>query len=135
MGAWGYKNFENDIALDWFGEFERNPTVEYINDTFDYIIGEEDYLESDESFEALACAEVVLNQLDNNYLLDLPQENNIDNIKLDISKDIIKSAIASLEKILYSEISELRELWIESDDFDDWLAMQEKLLKNLKQYL
>jgi len=133
MGAWGYKNFENDTALDWISEFSESPDISNIEA---YILEQEEFLDSDESSIGLACAEFILSQLKSDYQDNIPSGYDLENIKLNISKEIVKKAVASIEKILYfDEHSELRELWEESDDYDNWVQEQNKLSEALKEYL
>lgn len=136
MGAWGYKNFENDTALDWLSEFSENPDITNIEEIFNYILEQEEFLDSDGSSIGLACAEFILSQLKLDYQDNIPSGYDLENIKLNVSKEVVKDAIVSIEKILYfDEHSELRELWEESDDYDNWLQEQKKLSEALKVYL
>ncbi len=49
MGAWGYKNLENDTACDWLWELKENPTMQFVEETLDTVLNEEEYLGSDHS--------------------------------------------------------------------------------------
>jgi hypothetical protein len=136
MGAWGYKNFENDTALDWLSDFTENSNISEIQNIFNYILEQEEFLDSDESFIGLACAEIILNQLDSNYKGNIPPNYDIEKITLNVTIDLIQSAMQVIEKILYfNEHSELRELWKESEDYENWRKEQRCLFESLRKYL
>ena len=136
MGTWGYKNFENDTAFDYLNAFIEYPDIRHIEDVFDYILEKEDFLDSEGSSVGLACAEIILNQLEPDNKENIPDEFYLDDIKLIISKELIKSAIATINKILhFDKHSELRELWIDSDSYEDWVEEQNRLLKALNNHI
>ncbi|MDR1370955.1 MAG: DUF4259 domain-containing protein [Dysgonamonadaceae bacterium] len=130
MGAWGYKNFENDSALDWLNEYVSDPTESELNEIFDYVLEREEFLDSEESLIALAASEIIAAGLYSGSS-DFPQEVNAAELGISISKSLIKKAIDSINKILSHKQSELRILWEESEEFQVWKHYQEILIKRL----
>lgn len=139
MGTWGLKNFENDGAADFVYDFYEHGN-KMISKAFDKIINPEDkYLDAGDCEEALAGAEIIA-AAKGKPSEDLPHEmkdwlskNDALNFKKNIfSKkiDLTEKAQICIHKIL--KFSELKELWEETDEFNDWLELQNNLLNRIK---
>ncbi len=122
MGAWGHGSFDNDTALDWASALLDSEGLEVIEDALVAVseLADGEYLDADFGSEALASAEVLA------ALLDRPGELP-DEVKTWISKhrdldahSLVGVALEVLARLI-AEGSELRELWRESEHFDDWL--------------
>lgn len=135
MGAWGIKNFENDTAIDWLNDFMSDCDISKIEDVYDLILKEDNFIDSDESFVTLAASEIILASK-GIFSDDFPKEIDRNVIeKLHIKYDLIIKAKKTIYKILYFENhSELRELWGESEEFEDWENYQKKLLSKMDMY-
>ena len=60
MGAWGTKAFEDDGTCDWYDEFcDSEQTIEQLEDAFEDVIENEDYLDYEFCTAALAAAEIL----------------------------------------------------------------------------
>lgn len=130
MGAWGYKNFENDTAIDWFAELEESLDKELVIPYLTKILNETDFIDDEESFITLAVLEGLngrLKLISTDYIL--PQLESVDTILL--AQMVIKAA----KKILFfKEHSEVRELWEESDEYYQWFNYQVSLIMKLDNF-
>lgn len=122
MGAWGTGSFENDDALDWVFELEKERNFQFLADAFETVLDQKDtYLEAPDCSVAICAAEVTAGLL-GNPADDLPEEVLawMDG-KPDPSSALVKLAKNALNVILKN--SELKELWEETDDYDEWREM------------
>jgi len=139
MGAWGYKNFENDDANDWVYELGKSKDKSVIHHALDSVIGGQDDPEAPDCCIALAAAEVVLagrtgdhSRISEEASIWLNRKHGFirkQSITFD-SEDAAKS-IAAVSKIL--ESSELKELWEEVDDLQQWVTLENELVAKLKE--
>lgn len=125
MGAWGYGNLENDTILDWIGELIETDDINLISDAIDMVL-EDSYLDADTSSIAIGAIEV-LAALNNNPLNELYDEDLEEwiNQHNGQGKNLLVPAQRALKKILKE--SELKELWQESDDYDNWVSTLKEL--------
>ena len=132
MGAWGFDNLENDTALDWLGDFCRDPNEAKISDAIAVVteIGE-DYLDADYCCEALAAAEIIaaINGSPNPSLPKDAQET-VSRLTWELSKSMIENALQAITMIKTD--SELKELCEEGGSNLEWWQMLEGLEKRLK---
>lgn len=118
MGAWGHGNFENDDALDWVAELEESGQA-----AIDAALGAvttdaEDYIEAPECSKALAAAETVA-AMRGKPATKLPEEvSTWVKGKPAPNPATIKQAATACDAVLTD--SELKELWEESGDFEQW---------------
>ncbi|MEJ2756903.1 MAG: DUF4259 domain-containing protein [Anaerolineales bacterium] len=119
MGAWGTGSFENDDALDWVFELEDARNFQILADAFETILDQKDeYLEAPDCSIAICAAEVTAGLL-GNPADDLPEEvMEWMEGQPDPSEVLLKLAKNALNAILKK--SELKELWQETDDYDEW---------------
>lgn len=59
MGAWSADTFGNDTACDWAADFLDDPGLHRVRETLERVVGEADYLDSDDGCMGLAACEVV----------------------------------------------------------------------------
>ena len=131
MGAWGNRNFENDQAMDFVGDFTDNPSSESLEEALSTVIeqGKEgEYIEVDEASAALAAAEILAAALAK-PASDFPQELRPALTTIQVNTTLQKKARKAVKQIVKE--SELQELWTESGDLEEWLAVQTDLLARL----
>ncbi len=130
MGAWSIEHFDNDAALDWLYDFSMEPSVQLLEDTFKAVAdAADDFIESDEGAAVLAAAEVIAaakGQKSRAY----PEDTEVFS-SLRISPELIARALQAIDIVSRQDNSELKELWQESDDYEDW----QKAVDELKQRL
>ena len=133
MGAWGNRNFENDGAIDWLNDFLAKPSEKRLKEVFNIIVDQEEFIDSDESFEALAAAEIVAAQ-QGTKSEDFPKEIADNKFSQAVNWKLLNQlAIKAVDKILnFSGHSELRELWMDSDEYDQWVNVQQDLIERLR---
>jgi hypothetical protein len=129
MGTWSTTAFGNDFALDWAQDLQESKDLFFIEDTLNNVLSPDsaDYLEAPFAAEGLAAIEVLAR------LYGKPGEDNENTEDVDawveeVSKkapkrrtDLIEKSRRAIEHIL-SERSELRELWQDSEHYEDWRA-------------
>ena len=119
MGAWGTGSFENDTALDWVYELEEADDLSILADAFDALLEEEgNYLDEYDCEIAICAADVVAGLMGNSDGA-LPDE-----VRAWIEtqpkppRTLVADGLKSLEAILKD--SGLKELWEETDYYDEW---------------
>lgn len=121
MGAWGTGSFENDTALDWLFVLEKAKDLTCLWQATEAVFGA-DYLDSDVASEALVAIELAAG-LKGKPNQELPEEVEAwlnDNTQ-ELPSNYYVRAVAALDKITGEE-SELKELWEESESYQEWLA-------------
>jgi len=125
MGAWGLLNFENDTALDFVADIEEKAekgiariksAIEIINTTT-----EDSYLDSDLCIEALAAIEYIAaakDQMAEDFPEDAEEWLQPHKASLLGLRGIIAQSKQAIDRIKHN--SELKELWEESEDFEEW---------------
>lgn len=146
MGTWGTKTFEDDSTCDWYDEFcDSEQSIEQLEDAFDDVIENEDYLDYEFCTAALGAAEIIAAAL-GNPSEDFPDEeyhtgeDDIDtlpapelaNIRREVTSEIIEKAKRAVRKVRQYRRSELRELWEDSEEYDEWLEATQDLMNRLE---
>lgn len=134
MGAWGPGNFENDVAQDWLYDFGEND-FRLIDRTLAGVAAmmEVDELDAFEAQEVLAAAECVAAAVGfppNNPPKELA-EWLAENSPMQVKPEYIEMARKAVARVLAK--SELRELWLESDEFVVWETAVHNLQSRLNQ--
>lgn len=128
MGAWGHKSFENDTALDWICELKPSDApFAYPMSAIDKLLESDLYIDAPEGEEAIAAAQ-------GNPPQDPPEELEKWHASLGEARptqDMIERATQALRKVRNDEQSEIRELWKESEYFNDWQASIDDLITRL----
>ena len=127
-GAWGYKSFENDDALDWIANSLTPDGQSAVEKTITSVAKGRGYLEAPDGSSAIAACEV-LAAAQGRPSHDLPKDVAALAKKLSSkpSDSIRNSARKALERILGEE-SELNALWKDAKgDFEKWKKMVEDL--------
>jgi Domain of unknown function (DUF4259) len=130
MGAWAVDAMGNDDACDWVYGLDECNDFTLVEATLNKVLANStDYLEAPDASEALAAIEVIARLQGN-----LGERNSysesmdawVEKTKLVPEKALVEKAHRVIERILADD-SELKELWQESDEFDDWVAAVKNL--------
>lgn len=131
MAAWGTKTFEEDTALAWISELiDSNDPREFLVDSLSTDPG---YIEADQGSGILAACETLIAVLDEpragvpGELVDWVGYNESEDLS-----DLPEVAVIALDKVLADE-SELREIWSESEEYEEWYANVEQMREVLAQ--
>lgn len=131
MGAWDTGNFDNDVALDWIAEFlDVRQFTRVVSELKRY---QKNHRNGSEygAEDALVASEIVAamcGHADDTIPEDLA-------VWVSASRSKVKSEITALAVDVVKRImnqSELQELWLESDSFQEWKNIQLTLLKRLQ---
>jgi hypothetical protein len=134
MGAWGPGNFENDAAQDWLYDFGEND-FRLIDRTLAGVAAmiEADELDLFEAQEVLAAAECVAAAA--GFPPDDPPQELAEwlaeNSPMPVKPEYIEMARKAVARVLAK--SELRELWLEGDEFGEWETAVHNLQSRLNQ--
>ena len=126
MGAWGNGSFENDDAADWLAGLSALAPAD-LTRIFAQAADDPAYLEAPAASVAVAAAEVVaaLNGSPATgapaAILDWTKKHQQAS-----SPDLTALALRALDRVRRN--SELKDLWMEADGLNDWIAA----LKNLQ---
>lgn len=130
MSIWGTGSFENDDALDWMVELadsdDDNPIIDALNIVID---------QADESPEAPDCAVAIAAVEVVAAWMGDPTEDCPEEVEAWVEgrpappATIISQARYVTEAVL--ENSELKDLWKNSDEFDEWQTTVNDLLARL----
>jgi hypothetical protein len=135
MGAWGKGALENDDACDYADIIADGKDFSGLEGTLDKAASAGDaYLEVSDGAEALAAGEIIARLLGRPGDLT-PRTAKIDDwvagLKQAPNAQLVDKAVQAVTRVM-TEPSELMEIWIDSDNFDDWQDGVEDLLHRLK---
>lgn len=124
MGTWSHESFGNDTANDWAYELEDATDFSVIETALQVALDEGDeYLDADLAMEAIA------KRLGKGTQSDVYTEKVdqwLETISEQPSDDLLSLAKRVLERIVADD-SELKELWLESDEYELWLGNIQQL--------
>jgi hypothetical protein len=135
MGAWATDSFGNDDASDWLATLMGKDDLAMVEEALNAALAVgDDYLDAPLAAEALAAAEVVA-AAKGDPGPDVQDKAALvawlDNLAQGPDKTLVALAVQVVERVL-ADNSELRDLWEDSDEFDDWQtdvqALSERLL-------
>jgi hypothetical protein len=130
MGTWSHESFGNDTANDWAYELEDATDFSVIEAALQVALDEGDeYLDADLAMEAIAAIEVIAKRLGKGTQSDVYTEKVdqwLETISEQPSDDLLSLAKRVLERIVADD-SELKELWLESDEYELWLGNIQQL--------
>lgn len=130
MGTWSHESFGNDTANDWAYELEDATDFAVIEAALQVVLDEGDeYLDADLAMEAIAAVEVIAKRLGKGTQSDVYTEKVdqwLETISEQPSDDLLSLAKRVLERIVADD-SELKELWLESDEYELWLGNIQQL--------
>ena len=135
MGCWAITPFDNDDAMDWLVELTAQDGLAPIESAFRSAQeAATSSLEAPEGAQALAAAEVVaaaLGQASASATAQPTLVEWLDRVRPTLSPPLIQNAIKAVERVLANK-SELKELWEDTEDFDQWKSDVESLLLRLR---
>jgi hypothetical protein len=129
VGAWGNGSFENDDAADWLadlGTIAPDDLTKILAQTADH----PGYLEGPEASVAVAAAEVVAAW--GGSLAAAAPPGIVEWTKKHpqaATPEIKALAVRALERVRRN--SELKDLWMEADGLNDWIAVIRELQERL----
>lgn len=138
MGAWGFKNFENDSAADFIYEIQDNGKSAVRDALLKIVNANDTYIDASECEEALVSIELIA-AAQGQPSDDLPEalqawlaKNDVLSVRKSLfSKKIAMTSLAERTLHIITSTSELKELWEESESLDEWNTVQEDLHKRL----
>ena len=123
MGTWSLEAFGNDTACDWASALEDEKGYDFILETLDKVEDDDKYLEADLGMEIVASCEALAQALGSGTQVDeeLPEEVEawLEGLKDTPPIEVLQQAQKALDHVL-DEHSELRQLWEESDEYQEW---------------
>lgn len=133
MGAWGIGSFDNDNACDWLLDLLDGEDLAPLRAAIMQVLADDDYLDSDVAVEALAAIEVLAATL-GRPTAAIADEDDLQawlaRLRPQADTALVREALRAIDRILAPE-SELRELWEETEDYDDWRADVARLRSHL----
>lgn len=130
MGTWSHESFGNDTANDWAYELEDATDFSVIETALQVALDEGDeYLDADLAMEAIAAVEVIAKRLGKGTQSDVYTDKVdqwLETISEQPSDDLLSLAKRVLERIVADD-SELKELWLEPDEYELWLGSIQQL--------
>ena len=130
MGTWSHESFGNDTANDWAYELEDATDFSVIEAALQVALDEGDeYLDADLAMEAIAAVEVIAKRLGKGTQSDVYTEKVdqwLETISEQPSDVLLSLAKRVLERIVADD-SELKELWLEYDEYELWLGNIQQL--------
>ena len=135
MGTWGHRAFDNDTANDWAYGLEDASDLSVVEAAFDELEGVgEEYLDQDVACNALAACEVLARCIGNDGYRNANTEKVdawVAQHALEPTPALLNRASGAIRRIL-SDNSELRELWEEAGERDEWRVGVEDLATRLR---
>lgn len=125
MGTWAIDAFGNDMALDWAEDLQESQDLYFIANTLDNVLSGDSaaYLEAPYAAEGLAAIEVLARLQGQPGVVQEDVDAWVEEVRLKFKHraDLVEKAQRAIDHIL-SERSELRELWSESEEYENWRA-------------
>lgn len=130
MGAWGHEPFANDDALDWLSNLDDAVEWTPVTESISRFRLDVDYPEAPECSEAIAAAAVVAAGCDRQKDA-LPEEvESFLSIVALPPRELRVRVLDALQRI--ETRSELRDLWAETELFDNWCQTIVDLKKRIQ---
>lgn len=138
MGTWAVGPYGNDFAQDWAEDLQESKDLYFIEDTLSNVLQAEttEYLEAPFGAEALAAVETWSRLQGKGGARD-EDSAGVDawvaEVQAKLGKpraDIADKAMRALA-LVTSDASKLRELWEDSEHYQDWLASVSDLQRRL----
>jgi hypothetical protein len=134
MGAWGSGPLENDNASEYADGVADGTDLSPVERALDKVVkAKVNYVAASDGAEALAACEIIARLLGHQGETT-PRDSKIDewieSIKLAPSSELIEKAQAAISRVM-TERSELKLLWMDSNDFDAWKHAVEDLAQRL----
>lgn len=138
MGTWAVGPYGNDFAQDWAQDLQESRDLYFIEDTLNNVLQAEttEYLEAPFGAEALAAVET-WSRLQGKGGAQDEDSAAVDAWVADVQAKLNKPRADIADKarrvlaLVLSDASELRELWEDSEHFDQWRASVTDLQRRL----
>ncbi|MED5617659.1 DUF4259 domain-containing protein [Ideonella sp. BN130291] len=134
MGTWSTLPFGNDDAADWAYALDDTDDLQAIEQALAAVLSVgSDYLESPEATEAIAAIELlacVAGRPGDTETYTEAADAWLQRVKAKPTPELLSRAQHVLDRILGDD-SELKALWQESDEYDQWLASMADLRTRL----
>ncbi|CAH6719961.1 hypothetical protein CLIB1444_03S01332 [[Candida] jaroonii] len=146
MGTFGFEVFDDDMACDALAYVQSmDKPFEKFEQCFDSVLTEE-YIDSEEAQEALAYSMIMIAFIDmkkidgrSDQQLGVPYRERVVDIEKKFKdqwasydqKPLVKKCIDALERIKKPQVSELYDLWNESDGIDGWYPVVDGIIADL----
>ena len=122
MGTWDSGPFDNDTAADFsidLEEADHAHRVDMLRQALLDTAEEEDYLDSDEAFVAIAAAAIVASQVPGGERITVAYAPDfvLNGAEIDLPPELVPLAVSALDRIL-ADRSEWRDLWQEAYESD-----------------
>jgi Domain of unknown function (DUF4259) len=130
MGTWNTEHFDNDTAMDWIYDFSLAPYESTLEAAFTQVLNSKDFIDADDGAIALAAAEVIA-AAKGKTGSSWPEDIDIPN-DLRIPAAMVAQALQAIDAVAGSDTSELKELWMESNDYEGWQAAVDDLKTRLQ---
>ncbi|MBD8898986.1 DUF4259 domain-containing protein [Rhodanobacter sp. DHG33] len=124
MGTWALHSFANDDAGDLIGNLVEGADLSPVKDAIERVQDTAGYLEAPEAQQGIAACEVVALVLGHASAASQSEEELtawVTRVKPCVDVAVVTQAVQVIDRVLAPD-SELRELWEESDEFNDWRA-------------
>jgi len=131
VGAWGTGSFENDDAADWLASL-ATVTPGQLTPIFAHAADDPEYLEGPEASVAVAAAEVVA-ALNGSPAESAPAAIDVwtKSHPQALTPQLRELAARAMDRVRRN--SELKDLWMEADGLNDWIAAIQDLQTRLGQ--
>lgn len=115
MGAWGTQPFDNDGALDLKGDWEDTHDIAVLEEALDTVLAAEaeEYIDAMDGEAAIAAVHIIVTELQ-----ELPSEQYT---------NLLQKSAGVLGRLV--ENSEIKDLWMETESFGDWLTSITELMQ------
>ena len=123
-GAWDIGPFDNDDAMDWVWELSESDDLSVVKQALQDVIDTSGYLEAPTASMAIAAAEVVA-ALKGAPRAQLPAEviEWVERNESEVDADLVATARQAIARIRDEELSELAQLWSDSEEAaEEWRA-------------
>ena len=124
MGCWAIGSFGNDDAADWLSGLTEQDDLALVRETISQLLTADGYLDAPYATEALAAIEVVAAALGRPTAAAQAEEDLmawVARVNPAPEASLVSDAVRAIDRILAPE-SELRELWEDTEDFNEWQA-------------
>jgi gamma-glutamyl:cysteine ligase YbdK (ATP-grasp superfamily) len=113
MGTWGHKPLDNDAASDLLGDFNDSKDIAVLENSLDAVceLKDSDFLDAPTAEQAVAAASIL-------------KESG--EIKPEDKARLTEKVTSALKRVL--EKSELKDLWQESGEHDEWAKSVQELV-------
>ena len=130
MGAWGAGPFENDDAADWIVETVRTASWEAVRQTLVGVADTESYVEAPAGSSAMAAAALVAATTGDSAVFTIP-EDAASWVQRQTKPDESMRNLARRTVDRVVRDSEVQELWQDSPDLEQWLAVANDIASRL----